>query len=103
MGFTNGSAIKSFCLKTSIIHCIGYSYRVEGVENAPAGTSHDKIELQENAANSKALIVALQVASEKLLIENVSSNIAATYVVQIRERGQSNISDKAGVTVDVGA
>jgi len=73
------------------------------VGSEPADTTNDKIELQEKTTNSKAFVVASQVASGKLLTEDVAINTTATFVAQIKELGQSNIVDKAGVTVDVGA
>ncbi|KAK6777834.1 hypothetical protein RDI58_024552 [Solanum bulbocastanum] len=62
-----------------------------------------KIGLQENTTNLKAFVVASQVASGKLLTEDNAINTAATFVAQIKELGQSNTVDKAGVTIDVGA
>lgn len=76
---------------------------VARVGSEPANTTNDKIEIQENTTNSKAFVVVSQVASEKLLTEDVAINTAATFVVQIKELVQYNIVDKAGVTVDVGA
>ncbi|KAG5629279.1 hypothetical protein H5410_000996 [Solanum commersonii] len=73
------------------------------VGSEPADTTNDKIELQEKTTNSKAFVVASQVASGKLLTEDVAMNTTATFVAQIKELGQSNIVDKAGVTVDIGA
>ena len=43
-----------------------------------------------------------QVASGKLLIEDIAINTTTTFVVQIKELRHSNIVDKAAVTVDVG-
>ncbi|KAK6789146.1 hypothetical protein RDI58_012945 [Solanum bulbocastanum] len=82
--------------------------RVTATGVARAGSEHadtinDKIELQEKTTNSKAFVVASQVASGNLLTDDVAINTSATFVVQIKELGQSNIIDKAGVTVDVGA
>ncbi|KAH0724611.1 hypothetical protein KY290_000430 [Solanum tuberosum] len=76
---------------------------VARVGSEPADTTNDKIELQENTTNSKAFVVASQVASGKLLTEDVAINTTPTFVAQIKELGHSNIVDKAGVTVDVGA
>ncbi|KAK6791687.1 hypothetical protein RDI58_010768 [Solanum bulbocastanum] len=73
------------------------------VGSEPANTTNDKIEIQEKTTNSKAFVVVSQVASEKLLTEDVAINTAATFVAQIKEHVQSKIVDKAGLTVDVGA
>ncbi|KAH0692243.1 hypothetical protein KY285_019340 [Solanum tuberosum] len=76
---------------------------VARVGSEPADTTNDKIRLQEKTTNSKAFVVASQLASGKLLTEDVAINTAATFVAQIKELGQSNIVDKAaGVTIDVG-
>ncbi|KAG5610904.1 hypothetical protein H5410_022185 [Solanum commersonii] len=76
---------------------------VARVGSEPTDTTNDKIEIQEKTTNSKAFAVVSQVASEKVLTEDVAINRAATFVAQIKELVQSNIVDKAGVTVDVGA
>ncbi|KAH0682881.1 hypothetical protein KY290_021477 [Solanum tuberosum] len=73
------------------------------VGSEPADTTNDKIEIQEKTTNSKAFVVVSQIAFEKVLIEDVAINTAATFVAQIKEIVQSNIVDKAGVTVVVGA
>ncbi|WMV31019.1 hypothetical protein MTR67_024404 [Solanum verrucosum] len=66
------------------------------VGSEPADTTNDKIGLQEKTTNSKAFGVASQVASGKLLTEDVAINTTATFVAQIKELGQSNIVDRAG-------
>ncbi|KAG5608473.1 hypothetical protein H5410_019754 [Solanum commersonii] len=77
--------------------------RVARVGSEPADTTNDKIGLQEKTTNSKAFVVVSQLASGKLLTEDVAINTAATFVAQIKELGQANIVDKAaGVTIDVG-
>jgi len=73
------------------------------VGSEPADTTNDKIEIQEKTTNSKAFVVVSQIASEKVLTEDVANNTAATFVAQIKELGQSDIVDKTGVTVNVGA
>ena len=49
------------------------------------------------------LLLLSQVTSGKLFIEDVAINTTPTFVVPIKDLGQSKIVNKAGVTFDVGA